>query len=1434
MKENTMDSKARKSRFGLRALTAVLTVALVLSLTPQLAGAGGRVDASGTAKAAAAKTVTNSVTKAGAAKTGLSAGNQLKKSSAGKEEASYVKGEAIVLVRSANKGIKSVTGINVGATPAFGKSDLPKGATIKDKVHFDGSTSEEARAGQDVGAAVPAADDAVRTQGSGGYVDVSLLAEGVDIYKVKSSTQSTTQLIKALRKNPKVLYAEPNWRVRATALTDSLKDYLWQIDNNGQNGGTSGLDINVDTPWNAGRKGKDYVVAVVDTGFDYTHEDLKGAEWTNNYTAKLAGKHGYDFYNGDSNPQDDNGHGSHVSGIIAAQHNTVGVAGIAPDVKVMSLKFLDEDGYGDIYGAIEAYEYIYRAMEFGVNVKAVNNSWGGWGDETSTILKAVIDRVGDKGAVTVAAAGNEYWELGSEEDNIPSNIDSPYIVSVAASTETGERADFSNWSSEYVDVAAPGTSILSSVSYPNYNPLVESELGRNNSDVYEDFESGIGSILQADCTDGAIYATSPAVAAISQDSTEFFGKTGGNSLKWDIQGEEEGEMYNIVIPYPTSAAITEDTPLWFNVDFKVTEGPELYDFWEWYGGTLIFSDTTLNDDGTLPKDFKDASKLLYSDECLGGVGLDDPGNNWTTISMPFRYENTGDKQRALVISYRVGNAAEHVIQLDNIGVSKPNPESAYTKYAFYSGTSMATPVVTASVALAAQANPSWSAKKLAAKVKTMTSPAPAASDPLYDLSDKVASGGILDLTDYNKTGKPYIDSATLSGTSVKLQGFFFGTTAGTIKATAGGISLGTVAPSAWKDEEITLPGANLKNRFVELELTKGADRASASLYMVKGKTEFTSEGALAAGDTGGMTFATDGQTVYYASGGQLWHQEEYTYDDSIVEDMDDYDAFEMVTEKIWLASSPMDYKTMFPGANENQLTTGTVDFDGGLPYVDGKFYGIAVLTAGATAEYALVSYDPAEDAWARVADRPGAEVKGTLTAGWQNIRHSTLAGYNGKLYLIGGYDGSTDKASTLVRVCDPSTGTWTAGPSLPAGQGRFYAEARQVANKLLVTLGGDGSANEVKTPATLIFDGSKWTAGKAIDNVLTADEYEGKPYFTAAVGAVKEGLIISGLAADKLGDTYIYNVAGNTYTASDVQLSQNPYNSGAAGIAVGDKLYTVAETSPGYWLYDDWTGEEWYIPGILGLFSTKVSSALYKVSGTHKGGVVQGHGSYLPGQKVTLKAVANKGYYFKQLKVDGKAVTGKTATFRITKDTKADATFVKYTTTVKLNRKTASLKPGKSVQLKATVTKAKDGVKTVTWKSSNTKYATVSKTGKVTAKKAGLGKTVTITATAKDGSKKAAKAKIKIFTKKITKLTLKAKTKKVKAGKTLQITAKFKPAKGVLKTLTWKVTKGKSYATVSSTGKLTAMPGTKGKTVTVTAYATDGSKKKASIKIKIN
>ncbi len=166
--------------------------------------------------------------------------------------------------------------------------------------------------------------------------------------------ETTEQAIAALRENPNVKYAEPNYIVHSdTAPNDARYLELWGMNNTGQTGGTAGADIDAERAWNVSTGSPSVVVAVIDTGVDYNHPDLAANIWSN--PGEIAGNgidddgngfiddiHGWDFANNDNNPIDDNGHGTHCSGTIGAVgNNGIGVAGVNWHVSIMGVKFLD-------------------------------------------------------------------------------------------------------------------------------------------------------------------------------------------------------------------------------------------------------------------------------------------------------------------------------------------------------------------------------------------------------------------------------------------------------------------------------------------------------------------------------------------------------------------------------------------------------------------------------------------------------------------------------------------------------------------------------------------------------------------------------------------------------------------------------------------------------------------------------------------------------------------------------------------------------------------------------------------------------------------------------------------------------------------------------------------------------------------------------------
>lgn len=219
------------------------------------------------------------------------------------------------------------------------------------------------------------------------------------------------------------------------------------------------------------------------------------------------------------------------------------------------------------------------------------------------------------------------------------------------------------------------------------------------------------------------------------------------------------------------------------------------------------------------------------------------------------------------------------------------------------------------------------------------------------------------------------------------------------------------------------------------------------------------------------------------------------------------------------------------------------------------------------------------------------------------------------------------------------------------------------------------------------------------------------------------------------------------------------------------------------------------------------------------------------------KAPTKKGYEFEGWYLGDKlydfntAVTGDlTLTAHWKKSTEKQETKV---TKLSVSAVSKNVAAGRKVTLTVKVTPKKATNQSVTWKSSNTKYATVNSKGIVTTKKAGAGKSVTITAAAKDGSGVKASIKLKIMKNEVTKVKIKNAKSTLKAGKTMKLSASVTAnGKNANRTVQW-TTSNEKYATVDSNGKVTAKKAGKGKTVTITATSTDGTNKKAKVKIKI-
>jgi subtilisin family serine protease len=294
------------------------------------------------------------------------------------------------------------------------------------------------------------------------------------IYKLQFTLgphESIQDVLAAYNNDPNVEYAELNYIVSiGTEPDDPLYPLQWPLNNTGQDYPASGKynlppgtpDSDIDAPeaWDIHTGSPEVIIAVVDTGVDYEHRDLEGNIWINQIELNgmtgidddgneyIDDIYGYDFVNHDNNPLDDNGHGTHCAGIIAAGgNNSLDIAGVCWNAKIMALKFLDKNGEGFSSDAAIA---IYYAAENAADI--ISNSWAG--SYPSETLEKVIDYAHSLGVIMVAAAANN----NSDSPVYPAYYEN--MIAVAATNSKDQKATFSNYG-YWVNIAAPGVDVLS-------------------------------------------------------------------------------------------------------------------------------------------------------------------------------------------------------------------------------------------------------------------------------------------------------------------------------------------------------------------------------------------------------------------------------------------------------------------------------------------------------------------------------------------------------------------------------------------------------------------------------------------------------------------------------------------------------------------------------------------------------------------------------------------------------------------------------------------------------------------------------------------------------------------------------------------------------------------------------------------------------------
>jgi len=532
-------------------------------------------------------------------------------------------------------------------------------------------------------------------------------------YMLVSGNTSTEELVAQLKKNPDVKSVSPNYRRMIFATTPNdpgfVQNLLWGLHNTGQNvNGTSGTDdADIDAPeaWDTSTGSSDVVVAVFDTGVDYTHEDLSANMWVNSAEANgtlgvdddgngyTDDVYGYDFAgwtdgSNDPDPMDIMGHGTHVSGTIGAKgDNGIGITGVNWNVKIMALKVFRPSMEAYDSDILEAVDYVLTMKNNGVNVVAINASYGGGcgTDFQNDPMNTAIKSLGDAGIVFAAAAGNEN-NNNDATPSCPASYDASNLIAVAATDQDDNLAYFSNYGATSVDIAAPGTNILSTL--PSF------AMPDNN---------------------------------IFSDNVESSEGNWTASGTWAITTEEANS--------PTHAwSDSPDANYTNNANTSLT-----------YSSDIDLSGYTGQNIGLgacLKFDIEEGYDYLYIE------ASDDSGSSWTTLGsitgtqgtwgcggvvIPENMKTANFRMRLRLVTD--GSVVYDGVYIDDIAIGAINPSDSY---AYWAGTSMATPHVTGAAALMAAAFP---AESVAERIDRILNGA----DPLTSLNGKVVTDGRLNI-----------------------------------------------------------------------------------------------------------------------------------------------------------------------------------------------------------------------------------------------------------------------------------------------------------------------------------------------------------------------------------------------------------------------------------------------------------------------------------------------------------------------------------------------------------------------------------------------------------------------------------------------------------------------------------------------------------------
>ena len=1138
--------------------------------------------------------------------------------------------------------------------------------------------------------------------------------DAVKIISVTSSTLSTRQLIEQLACYERVISVEPNytWTIdegtessesedeatassqgnetgsagtaqtaqsTLTALSDEtdypdLTNYQWGFSS--ENNKTlvrpnathaDGFDMGIPN-WNDSSKtNSSGVIAVLDSGIDYTNPDLDDVMYAlsdEENAGTNGGKYGYNTVDDNGDPKDVMGHGTHCAGIIAAEWNNFGTSGVCNGTKLIGVRAANSSGVLSAKNIVSGYNYLSTIKNNGVDLVAVNDSWG-LDFFSIASINAAMAQLGEQGVVSVIAAGNSGLDndtIGGIQATCTAN---PYTVVVSSAKYEKASSGFSSYGKYTSDVYGPGSEIMST--YPSYTSAYYCGVTDDNP-IYRNTFEGAASLdsMRFVNAEGASLdlinkelnlpssiqeVTTDTTVVSYADNATFDAGTG--SLKFTAR-PDEGVMYETIMYIPVKKSELD------NIKYFGITGYLDGDFDSM--GSIFVDLVWQLSDGKLGTGL-DAKTYMSS-------GLTMAYNEWMTLSFDISSQKPKDDDGATLytlesgdedtvyIAAIVGNTrGETYVDALSLGSQRGN-------WTLVEGTSMATPAVAGAAGVAANTS-EYKALSGADQAKYIAHYLKAHVTHADAFANTCRQGGMIDLSATETT--PVVDDVSQNGQTITITGDYFGSTAGTVSL-AGALC----AVESWDNTQIiaTVPDdVSAGASTVSVTAANGNAGTTSIRYQATNVKTFPSvyqnpSTALGTSISTGIYNSSFGS---YTSSMTMLNGKIYAAFLNLgTEYYDTLGCFD-VASNTWQAFSIATERTPSYAkivACDNSIWEYTVEED-----------------AAGTNHLHLYSYDPSSGkttSYGTICNADGTECR--------NFANAALAEYEGALFLVGGFScdsGAVMLENNIARL-SIADGTATVVPEATFAYSDsstgiaygFYSPQVVSYNGSLYVAGGSTASNlgTVEPNATFYkltrSSNGEWTMenlSSVLPANLTKNSKTAQPCF--GLTATSEGIFLVGASVTdssglrSVNDTYVLYPQ-----ASSFQPWGKVYNLGNSlftlAVSDGKNIYALTETA-----YAADTNGCMYFAGSAGAdepVAVDISDATVTVKNATYTGKAQKPAVTVKVNGTTLKAGTDYTLTYKNNKNAGTGfvlVKGKSSYYRTASQT---FTVAKAKTTIKV------------------------------------------------------------------------------------------------------------------------------------------------------------------------